>query len=481
MEIRYSYRDAPTLKAFSQSNAFLRGLMGPFRSGKSSACVVEIVKRAQAQKPGPDGKRHTRWIVVRNTFRQLEDTTIKTFFQWLPPIHFGDYRQTKHDYHIHGFEGCDIEVMFRALDRPDHVKNLLSLEVTGGWVNEAREVPWAVIEALQGRVGQFPTMANGGPTWHGLFMDTNPPDTDSKWYKFFEEGDAPAHFAQIFKQPSGLSDRAENVAHLVGGRGYYDNLAIGKDAEWIKVYIKGEYGFVVDGKPVYPEYSDEFHCAKPDKNGEFPDCTTRADLPVYRGWDWGLTPAAVFCQPLPGGRLMVVDELCATYMGADRFSDEVLAHSSQNYPGREFIDIGDPAGDDPAQSDESTCFAIVRAKNIAIEPGLQSQQIRKESLRRPLRQVDRGRPMFQIHPRCTKVRKGLMGGYHFRRLQVSGSDRFRDVPEKNEYSHPVEALEYVCTRLFGEGLTTPRDDGRRGRDDDDAVVLRPGRSPITGY
>ncbi len=85
--IRYSYRDAPTIAAFAESNARLRGLMGPFGSGKSSGCTAEIVVKSHAQEPGPDGIRRTRWAVIRNTYQQLKDTTIKTIFDWLPPNH----------------------------------------------------------------------------------------------------------------------------------------------------------------------------------------------------------------------------------------------------------------------------------------------------------------------------------------------------------------------------------------------------------
>jgi hypothetical protein len=30
----------------------------------------------------------------------------------------------------------------------------------------------------------------------------------------------------------------------------------GKDPDWAKVYVHGEYGYVRDGKPVYPEFRD---------------------------------------------------------------------------------------------------------------------------------------------------------------------------------------------------------------------------------
>src|SRR3990167_10260917 len=208
--IRYSYADVPTLREFSDCDAFIRAAIGPFASGKSSACVIEVAKRAMAQKPGPDGIARTRWAIIRNTARQLLDTTIKTFHQWLPPPAFGEWRVSDLKYTLHLGDNCEAEVLFRALDRPDQVGNLLSLELTGAWVNEAREVPWAVIEALQARVGRFPPKRDGGPEWSGIFMDTNPPDVDSRFYRFFEAEQHPTDFVRIFKQPSGLADNAEN-------------------------------------------------------------------------------------------------------------------------------------------------------------------------------------------------------------------------------------------------------------------------------
>ena len=51
----YSYASVPTIKRFSDSRSFIRGLMGPFGSGKSSGCVIELVKWAKRQ-PLIDGK-----------------------------------------------------------------------------------------------------------------------------------------------------------------------------------------------------------------------------------------------------------------------------------------------------------------------------------------------------------------------------------------------------------------------------------------
>lgn len=486
-DIPYSYAGCPTLYSFAASNAFLRAIQGPFGSGKSSASVVEIVRRGMAQRPGPDGIRRTRFAVVRNTYGQLRETTIKTVFQWLPPGYFGKYVEQKHTYTVSAFEKCQIEVLFLALDRPDDVKKLLSLDLTGAWINEAREIPWPIVDAIQGRLGRYPPMKDGGPTWFGVWLDTNPPDTDSKFYKFFEEEGwlksfnamlesgvfpknmKPSDFAAIFKQPSGFSPDAENVSNLPVG--YYHRLAIGKSEDWIKVYIKGEYGFVSDGKAVYPEYNDRIHCLKVDPvRGK----------PIIRSYDFGLTPACIFSQVLPDGRWLVFDEMTSDNMGIDRFSDDVLAHCARSFPsGVQFEDYGDPAGEQRAQTDERTCFEIMQAKGIGIEGSEQDPVLRIESVKKVLRTLQTGEPQFILHPRCRQLRKGFQGGYCYRRMKTS-SERYVDSPEKNTFSHPADALQYAAVKLFGSSLTRRRDYDDdwpdKGYEGSDA-----GRSTVTGY
>src|SRR5215469_3538271 len=138
----FTYADAPTIEDFAVSDAFIRALMGPFGSGKTSACINEIVRRARKQKAGPDGIRHTRWAVIRNTYGELKTTTMNSFFMWQPEAYCGRHYVADHRYVMNREPNLDCEVMFLALDRPDHVKKLLSLELTGAFVNEAREIPW---------------------------------------------------------------------------------------------------------------------------------------------------------------------------------------------------------------------------------------------------------------------------------------------------------------------------------------------------
>lgn len=442
-EIRYSYRSAPTIRAFGDSRKFIRGLMGPFGSGKSSGCVADIVRIANEQAPGPDGVRRTRFCAVRNTYPQLNDTTVRTMLDWLPEEHFGTFNKADHIYKVTGFEGVEFEVWFRALDRPEHISNLLSAEFTAAWVNEAREVPHTIISALRGRVGRFPSMKDGGPTWSGIIMDTNPPDDDSWWYRMFEE-ERPEN-AAIFKQPSGLSPEAENLPNLRAG--YYTDLCSGASEEFVKVYVRGEYGFVQEGKPVYPEYNDNVHCS--DKADYVPG------LPVIRGWDFGLTPSCVFSQRHASGRWVTFDEMNGDSIGIDRFSDQVKERSAAY--GEKFEDWGDPAGNAKSQTDEKTCFEIMRGKGIAVEASEQTLTIRLESVKKGLNTLMDGKPALMIHPRCKVLRKGYQGRYRFRRLQTS-AERYTDEPEKNEYSHPHDANQYSAVKVFGALVKSAKND-----------------------
>ena len=445
-EILYDYVSVPTIREFSRSDAAIRGLMGPFGSGKSSGCVVDLVRRAMAQTPGPDGVRRTRWAVIRNTFPQLRDTTIRTFHQWLPPRIFGEWRVADHEYTITKLPDTEIQVLFRALDRPDHISNLLSLELTGAWVNEAREVPWSVIRALLGRVGRYPAMKDGGPSWSGVWFDTNPPDDESWWFELFEDKvkpgtDQPNDMdVALFKQPSGLSDKAENLPNLK--KGYYQDLASMYDEETAKVYIHGEYGYIKDGKPVFPEYVDSLHCG---------ECKPVPGRTIYRGWDFGLTPACIFTQILPNGQWIIFDEMWDPDSGIDRFGDSVNEYCSREYPRFKFEDIADPAGSQRAQTNEKSCFDILKGKGIMVQPGTQDLTTRIESVRKPMRTLVGGNPQLLISQRCKMLRKGFQGRYQYKRLQVS-AEKYHEKPDKNDYSHVHDALQYVATKLFESRL-----------------------------
>lgn len=507
---------------FILSQSFVRGIMGPIGSGKSTACCVEILRNALSIDPGKDGVRRSRFVAIRGTYRELMDTTVQTWLQVFPEDVFGQFNKQEMVHHI-DLGNIKFDMLFRALDKPDDIKKLLSLELTGAWINEAKEIDYSVLKMLEGRVGRYPSKSQVRHYRPFIILDTNPPDTEHWWFRLAEEfaprvaelrakqyatpQDALKDIMQVsgglfefghvddaeaqrlfneltqkyefFKQPSGLSKAAENLPNL--DPSYYYRAAMGKDPEWINVFVNGNYGAIFDGKPVYPEYTDSVHF-----NDKLlgPDEENRV---ILRGWDGGRTPAVSFLQINPRGRVLLFDELVADNMGVSEFADMVNRHCAANYPDYRYQDFGDPAMFQGSQVDDRTIPLILRTKGIELRRGIQSPKTRKESVRKILRELVDGKPVFQIGPKAVMIRKGLMGGYCYKRKQMQG-EFYEDKPSKNNFSHPVEAFEYVCTKMFGESVLMDDEIDFKTRNkelwdmEDDRTETAPqGANCVTGY
>lgn len=451
-----------------RSDATIRAIMGPFGSGKSTMCVIELLRRAREQAPNSSGVRCTRWVVVRNTYQQLRDTAIKTFEDWIPPGIAGSWRhmEKKFTIRIPGdlHEGrptrVEAEVLFRALDTPDDVRNLLSLEITGAWLNEFREIPIEVPINLIGRL-RYPSVGSVGveATWQGLIMDSNPPDEQSSYFHLFENkasadelvGEDVDFSLDVFKQPSGLSEDAENLEHLPGGRQYYLRMMemarrTGKDDSWINVHVHGQYGFVVDGRPVYGrQFSESTHVWRKRKLKPDPGRILAV------GIDFGLTPAAVFAQMDTWARWSIFDELVAEDMAADQFAKILKNKINYDFGGMDSVIYADPAGQQRSQVDKRSVFDVLRAAGFTVVAGHQSPQVRIDSVRAALSSTYDGVPCLLVNESARTLINGFLGGYRYRRLKVSG-ERYQEKPEKNMYSHVHDALQYVVSYFYAPVL-----------------------------
>lgn len=257
--------------------------------------MFDIFKRACEQSPDKQGVRKTRWAIIRNTYPDLKNTTAKTWKDWFGDKRYGQFVDVAPFEHRMRFALPDkttvaAEVIFLALDSEDDVKKLLSLELTGAYVNESREVRKAVISMLDGRIGRYPAMRDGGPSWYGIIMDSNMPDDDHWMYAAFKNN---AEGWEFHIQPGGVikqgndwvpNPEAENLPNLVPN--YYARQLAGKDERWVQVHLAAEWGRLnVEGT----YYGEEMLRAERDKRaGSGVRVFYDPALPIHTFWDMGV-------------------------------------------------------------------------------------------------------------------------------------------------------------------------------------------------
>lgn len=436
-----------------RSDAPVRMIMGPVGSGKSVTCCLEVFRRCAEMPKGKDGMRRSRWIIVRNTLQQLMSTTYKSWVTWFPDGVAGKWRASEKIFYL---EVGDIraEVLFLPLDTPDDQRRLLSLECTGVFINEAREVHPELIIAARSRMPRYPSKAmlptdpaTGKPVeyWSGLIMDTNPPSEDSWLYEQFE-AKQPAGW-ELYRQPSGMSPEAENRDNL--GKTYYEDMMAGATDDFVRVHVHGEYGRSLVGRAVYEKsFVREYHVAAEElRHIEY-------DLyPIVLGVDFGRTPAAVFMQKNARGQVLVLDSLYVENIGLEGFVREhVKPLIARRFPSNQFIVIGDPAGWARSQLNEENVADVFKREGLMCKPAPTNDPVKRiAAVEKLLAGQVGGKPQMLIDPRCAHLIKGLYGGYKYKRKQDGSYDAS---PMKDEHSHDNDAFQYGCLGIdsFGASL-----------------------------
>lgn len=447
--------------------------------------TAEAIRIGAMQPVQRDGVRRSRLVAVRNTYGELQTTTMRTYLDW-----WEDYATIRRappfegmfQMHLPDGTRMEQELIFLSVDRPKDIKKLKSLEATIIWLNEASELSKSTLDMGVSRLWRYPAKRDGGSSMSSLIMDTNPPDTDHWYYKLAEEGDKALlaaiqsalkkHAADVippgmevmkfFRQPAALLEtigkdraisyrpnpRAENVTNQTLGYGYWLQMLAGKTRDWIKVYCMGDYGAVSSGRPVYPEYVDHWHCAA-EPFQPIPG------IKVLMGADPGLTPAIVLAQYTPQGQLRVFDEICATGVGVRTFMTQVVRpYLRTQYPSVQLPDIEawcEPSGIARSAIDESQTWM----KEASVYLGVEFKPVptneytaRREAVAGFMTRTAGGaNPAFLLSPKCKTLRNGMLGKYALGRIEVTGQERYRDMPLKDMYSHPQDALQALAVPL----------------------------------
>jgi hypothetical protein len=439
--------------------------MGPVGCGKTVANCAEVFRRACEQEPDKNGIRKSRWAIVRNTYPELKSTTIKTWLDWFPEDQFGTLKKDSPITHRIFLDGIDLEIVFLALDSEKDVQKLMSFEFTGIYINELQYIHEKIFIECLGRVNRFPSLKDGvNITWAGVIADTNPPSTRHWIYRLFEV-DKPSNFSLYKFDPAVIKCTDDNfteegsavsrdktryinnkdadyIKNLSNPRYYLDQIPASSD-ERIKVYACGEYGILIDGRPVHPEYIDKLHYSNRLLN-------YNPFLELGLGWDFGLTPAVAIVQFTALGQFVVLAELYSERMGLHQFAEDVvMPFLDRNYSGwkKNYVSFHDPSGQYGKDTDEKTCQDILMNIGIQSLPAgtNNSPTARRSGLKYHLTRLTSGEPGFMLSSLCPQIREGLMGHYQYGKIQAGGLDtRYHEKPLKNMHSHICEALEYIA-------------------------------------
>ncbi len=471
------YKPSMTGELFGKDNTFVQLVMGAYGSGKSTMCIQKIVEQACKMPKWHNGRRRSKWLIIRNTSGELQSTTLQTWLTWFGELGDIKKRQKPLLTYEHTFNDghgiIELELVFIALDRDEDIRKLKSIEATGAYINELSEVPQAVLHHLIGRVNhRYPSQAFcSEPYWSGVICDTNPPDSDHWIYKDFELN--PTDNYKIFHQPSGLmlnedgsiqkdkkgnciaNPNADNYENL--SPDYYVKLAEKRSEGFVKVYCVGDYGIVENGKRVYPEYNDDIHSAQ--------NVTAIQGLPIHTCFDFGLTPACVVFQITPRGRVLVLKEYLGEDIGIRTFvQNVVLPQLPIDFP---YNKLGvcecDPSGlASDGIVEELSCIGELISLGLNARAAHTNDPVtRISSVRYFLNTMIDGQPAFQINrENCSVLRKGFVNGYVFKRLSVTGDERYQDKPNKNKYSHCHDALQYGMMHFASDRITESKKDDR---------------------
>lgn len=449
------YDAPPTCAQFMKSPAFGRLIAGPVGSGKTTSCLFELFKEACQQEPAPDGLRYSRFAILRQTLSQLKMTVLKDIMTWLPQV--ASYKVSENTIYV---EAGDVrsEWILIPLEDVEDQRRLLSMQLTSAWVSEGIEISLGLIPAIAGRCGRYPSAAQGGCSRFGIIIDTNMPAEGSEWHKFMTDEKPPDW--EIFIQPGGLEETAENLEwltqtaetlklkvddpiRLAQGRKYYERLSRSNSPDWVKRYVHAQFGDDPSGTAVYREsFKTAFHVV----DGLEPV----AGHLLIVGQDFGRDPCSIICQVDHRGRLLILEEVMAEDIGLELHIQRSLrpALTQQRYMGRAVAIIGDPAGMSKDSIYEETSYDVLKREGFAAFPAPTNDidpRIRAiESWL--LRQIDGKGALLIDRKRCPKTIRALAGGYRYAKTKQGLR---KPLPNKNEYSHIIDALQYACLAAHG--------------------------------
>jgi len=510
----------PVAFAFAQSDSPIRIIMGPFGSGKTSAAINEHLTRAirmPLSKETDEGGRHYRiykGAVFRSSYRDLYKTSIPSWWEWFPPG-WGKWSggQDRPAQHIVEFEddyGPIRMIMdFAAIGEANIELFFKGYAYVGAQFEEVDGFTSEVIDYGLGRAGRFPRKSDlldpDVPAWAGIWGSMNACDFDNWIYTDIVEGgrrepDAAelkyldllkreyqidcGRVKRLFRQPGGLEPNAENIENLRPG--YYEQLAAGGKADWVRKNVHNKFGYSRSGEPVYMEEFDDTVHFSPRKLLPVPN------MPVDISIDAGGHPSASFRQRMPSGQRRYLREIVnqGGGVGPSRFSDQIMRVLEEEFPNCPISSecYADPSafygGDKLSDevSDQSFMVTVINRTGIRFKPAPSNEIDMRTDVVRDLLdlRIDQTVPAILFCPSMRFTRQGFNSKYAYKKNPKTGDITSGKKPNKLPgYSDIQDCIQYQ--ELGETGLSTVqargsrRDINRRQKDGLRGRRKKPGR------
>lgn len=481
----------PVAQRFIKSTGPIDVIMGPAGSGKTVACCARAPYMLSNWFPVcTDGIVRAKIAVIRNTYRDLARTCLGSWLEMFPEKHpwtvsyqGGLDRPVTHKLAWRAQRGAtpikiELDVEFGAIGDANIENFIKGYQITAGWMNECDLLDGRVPSLFWQRTGRYPPVQSLNAQEldrvvkpfrkrmqdlglnidddetllpRVVWGDMNPPDIDNWSYDVMVENPNPLF--TLHKQPSGLAPNAEN--RIGKPRSSYELEARTMKPYDVKRYVHGEFGYALDGEPIYPGFSLDLHRA---------DQTLApvANLPLLLGVDTGGSPAIVFAQAMPNGQLRVLQEICCQPgsgpVTIGRLGREALLSRYAGLPiGGGWVDPSAFYGADKVSGQLHAAAIISEWLGINLEPGpSQEPGFRWDAVRWYLEGlIDGLTPRMIVDPSCKLLIGGFVAHYKLTKQASAGATNLL-VAVKNKYSHPHDALQYLITGYAGRAGVTQK-------------------------
>ena len=435
----------PGQKALLESDAKYICALGGYGSGKTLAGCILAVQLSLAV-PG------NRGIVMRRTYSKLHDSTEKIFLEVLDRIGVPFKTHENRDgwpHRIQLLEGGS-EVLFRETK---DLGRFLGPEY--GWflLDEAGEEPEKTFLDLISRL----RLPRAKDYLRGILL-SNPPH-DRHWIA--------GHFGltpgkRIISGTTYHLIRSTTLENFNLPADYVADLRANHPESEVNRILMGEYGFAMEGTPVYMPPFRHNHNVAP---------LIVRPATIARGWDFGYrAPAVTWHQFLRcvKGRVhwFVLDVLAPQNLETEEFAKLVFQHHKDHYavsPDSRWklpvVDVGDASG---AQHNERGPGPILRLasppwnlkfkyrKFKDIDPGLDLVRL---ALRK---KCECGYYILQIARQAKPIIDMFAGGYHYPRNRSTTGAPIDKPVKDNYYDNIADSIRYVGELLYRPTLRDPK-------------------------